>query len=335
MKMEFGVQVNCYETDWSEISKTILAMEKGNWNSLWFADHFLPPHALSSKDDPVDAEKGNAFEGFTILAAAAGMTKRLRLGHLVLGNTYRNPGLVAKMATTLDQVSEGRFTLSLGAAWYEREHLAYGWAFPSMKERSDRFEEACELIKLLFKSKTPVDFRGEYYQLEQAPMSPGCYQQPHIPILVGGTGEKRTLLTLAKYGDVFNLDGWSGRGMSMDLYRHKISVLESHCEKVGRDPDEIKKTLLMPIKITNDPKEARDFIRNLGYRSTDPAHGNYGGTLMEAEESGSVAGSLDYVIERIEEFAEEGVEEIMFGGIETGDVDTLRMLDDEVVGHFL
>ena len=121
----------------------------------------------------------------------------------------------------------------------------------------------------------------------------------------------------------------------MDLYRHKISVLESHCEKVGRDPDEIKKTLLMPIKITNDPKEARDFIRNLGYRSTDPAHGNYGGTLMEPEESGSVAGSLDYVIERIEEFAEEGVEEIMFGGIETGDVDTLRMLDDEVVGHFL
>ena len=91
----------------------------------------------------------------------------------------------------------------------------------------------------------------------------------------------------------------------------------------------------MPIKITNDPKEARDFVRKLGYRSSDPVHGNYRGKLVEAEESGSVAGSLDYVIERIEEFANEGVKEIMFGGIETGDVDTLEMLDDEIVSHFL
>jgi len=121
---------------------------------------FCPPHALSSKTNQSEAESESAFEGFTILAVAAGMTKRLRLGHLVLGNSYRNPGLVAKMATTLDQASEGRFTLSLGASWYEREHLAYGWPFPSMKERSDRFEEACELIRLLFKSNEPLITRG-------------------------------------------------------------------------------------------------------------------------------------------------------------------------------
>ncbi|MDE0745159.1 MAG: LLM class flavin-dependent oxidoreductase [SAR202 cluster bacterium] len=332
--MEFGVQVNCYETDWAAISKTILAMENGQWSSLWFADHFLPPHALSSKTNQSEAESESAFEGFTILAVAAGMTKRLRLGHLVLGNSYRNPGLVAKMATTLDQASGGRFTLSLGASWYEREHLAYGWPFPSMKERSDRFEEACELIRLLFKSNEPVNYEGEYYQLDQAPMSPGCYQIPHIPILVGGTGEKRTLLTLAKYGDVFNLDGWSGRGMSMDLYKHKIEVLEKHCEKVGRNLDEIKKTLLMPIKITDDEKEAKDFVVKLGYRSSDPTHGNYGGELVGAEQSGSVAGNLNYVIERIEEFAKEGVEEIMFGGIETGDTDTLQMIDEQIVSRF-
>jgi alkanesulfonate monooxygenase SsuD/methylene tetrahydromethanopterin reductase-like flavin-dependent oxidoreductase (luciferase family) len=332
--MNFGVQVNCYDTDWDSISQTILAMEVGSWDSLWFADHFLPPAALSSKTTQQEAEADTAFEGFTILSVAAGMTERIRLGHLVLGNSYRNPALVAKMATTLDQASHGRFTLALGASWYEREHLAYGWKFPSMKERSDKFEEACELIKILFTSKNAVDYEGKYYQLDQAPMSPGCYQSPHIPILIGGTGEQRTLLTLAKYGDIFNLDGWSGRGMSMDLYNHKISVLEKHCDSVGRDYTEIAKTLLMPIKVTDDQNEAREFIRKLGYRSTDPAHGNYGGKLIEASETGSVAGSREYVIERIGEFIDAGVSEIMFGGIATGDIETLQMIDEDILRHF-
>ena len=256
--MKFGVQVNCYRTTWDDIRATIETLEAGRWQSLWFADHFLPPPGRR------DEEHLPAFEGFTLIAVAAGMTRELRLGHLVLGNTYRNPALVAKMAATLDQASQGRFVLALGAAWFKREHEAFGWDFPSMKERQDRFQEACELIRKLFTATGPVDYAGQYYRLDQAPLSPCCHQKPHVPLLIGGTGERRTLRTLAMYGDIFNLDGWAGAGMSLELYGHKISVLERHCEDVGRDPAEIKRTVLMPIRVTDDKTVAERFVEGLG-----------------------------------------------------------------------
>ena len=140
------------------------------------------------------------------------------------------------MAGTVDQISHGRFTLSIGAAWFQREHEAYGWDFPPMKERSDRLEEACALLRALFTADGPVDFEGRYYRLDQAPLSPGGYNNRQIPIMVGGTGERRTLRTLARYGDIMNLDGWAGGPMTQEYYFHKVGVLEQHCENVGRDP---------------------------------------------------------------------------------------------------
>ena len=305
--MKFGVQVNCYRTTWDDIKASIEAMEGTRWNSLWFADHFLPP---GRRED----EHLTAFEGYTLIAVAAGMTRKLRLGHLVLGNTYRNPGLLAKMATTLDQASQGRFELALGAAWFKREHEAYGWTFPSMKERQDRFQEACELLRLLFTADGPVDYQGRYYRLDQAPLSPGCHQQPHIPIMVGGTGERRTLRTLAMFGDIFNLDGWAGQGMSLDVYRHKIGVLERHCADVGRDPAEIKRTLLMPLLLTDDRERIEGFQKRLG--------------------PGSMAGPRNQVIDRIGEFEREGVAEIMFGAIPTGNVELYQRVEEEIVAAF-
>ena len=305
--MKFGVQVNCYRTTWEAIKASIEAMEGTRWNSVWFADHFLPP---GRRED----EHLAAYEGWTLIAVAAGMTRKLRLGHLVLGNTYRNPGLLAKMATTLDQASEGRFELALGAAWFKREHEAYGWTFPSMKERQDRFEEACELLRLLFTSEGPVNYQGRYYQLDQAPLSPGCHQKPHIPIMVGGTGERRTLRTLARHGDIFNMDGWAGQGMTLDVYRHKIGVLEKHCADAGRDPAEIKRTLLMPLQITEDKARIERFQKALG--------------------PGSMAGPKNEVIDRIGEFEQEGVAEIMFGAVRTGDVEMYQRIEEEIVSAF-
>lgn len=306
--MKFGVQVNCYRTSWAAIRASIDALESGRWHSLWFADHFLPPPGRR------DEEHLPAFEGWTLISVAAGMTRRLKLGHLVLGNTYRNPALVAKMAATLDQASSGRLVLALGAAWFKREHEAYGWTFPTMKERQDRFEEACALIRTLFTATGPVDFGGKYYRLDQAPLSPGCHQAPHIPIMVGGTGEKRTLKTLAMYGDVFNLDGWAGQGMSLELYRHKIGVLERHCAAIGRDPAAIRRTLLMPVRVTDDAAMAQRFVKSLG--------------------PGTVAGPRSYVIDRIGEFADAGVTEIMFGAIPTGDVEAYQRIEQEIVAAF-
>ena len=310
--MKFGVQVNCYNTTWDEIRRSIETMEAGRWNSLWFADHFLPPIPGSVPNS--NEELLTAFEGYTLIAVAAGMTEKLRLGHLVLGNTYRNPALLAKMAATLDQACKGRFTLSLGAAWFKREHEAFGWDFPTMKERQDRFQEACEMIRMLFTADAPVDYNGEYYRLDNAPLSPGCYQQPHIPIMVGGTGERRTLRTLAMFGDVFNLDGWAGQGMSMEVFRHKIGVLNKHCENIGRDPSEIKHTLLCPLQVTDDQASEGAFQKRWG--------------------PGAMCGSRSHVVDRIGQFVEEGVDEIIFGHLPTGNVEAYQRVEEEIVAVF-
>jgi alkanesulfonate monooxygenase SsuD/methylene tetrahydromethanopterin reductase-like flavin-dependent oxidoreductase (luciferase family) len=313
--MKFGVSVASYTATWDSIRASIETMEAGRWGSLWVPDHFIPPSAWKgAEDQPM-------HEAFTLIAAAAGMTEKLRLGHMVAGNTYRNPGLVAKMATTIDQVSHGRFTLSVGAAWFKREHEAYGWEFPSMRERSDRFEEACALIRALFTSDSPVDFQGKYYSLDSAPLSPGSFQKPHIPIMVGGMGERRTLRTLARYGDIWNLDGFSVRsedarshgGMSLELYRHKVDVINRHCEDAGRDPGEIKYTISMPTKLSNDEAEVAEFIEQVG--------------------PGTVAGNAEYIVDRVGEFKDAGVDEIMFSP-RPSDSEAIQRLDEEVVAAF-
>ncbi len=308
--MKFGAQVTCYRNTWDSIRSVVEVLEKGPWESLWFADHYLPPPGRKEE------EHLTAHEGFTLIAAVAGLTSKLRLGHLVLGNTYRNPALVAKMATTVDQVSHGRFTLGIGAAWFKREHEAYGWEFPSMKERQDRFEEACSLIRSLFHSQKGVTFQGKYYSLDDAPLSPGCYQQPAIPILVGGTGEKRTLRTLAKYGDVMNLDGWAGGPMTAEYFHHKVGVLNAHCEKQGRDPEEISHTVLMPTMVSDDRSSVEAFIR--------------GRRLGQ----GTAAGTKNYVIDRIGEIVKAGASEIMLGGIPTDDPDQYSLVAEEVLSVF-
>ena len=303
--MKIGASVASYSTTWDDIRASIETMEAGRWDSLWFPDHFVPPQAWKG------AVHQPAYEAWTLIAAAAGMTEKLRLGHMVLGNTYRNPALVAKMATTIDQISHGRFTLGIGAAWFKREHEAYGWVYPSVRERQDRLEESCALIRKLFTADGPVDYNGRYYRLDQAPLSPGCYQKPHIPILVGGTGERRTLRTLAMYGDIFNFNGWTD-GMSMESYRHKIGVLERHCEEVGRDPAQIKSTIHMPLNLTDDKESAKRFIERLG--------------------PGTMAGPRDYIVDRIGEFDDAGVEEIMFPPFR--DAETVQRVDEEIVAAF-
>jgi len=302
--MDFGVQVNVYRTSWDAVRASVENMEAGDWDSVWFADHYIPPGANREQ------EALTAFEGLAAIATAAGMTKKLRLGNLVLGNTYRNPAHVAKIAGTIDTMSEGRFTLAIGAGWYKREHEAYGWDFPPMKERQDRFEEACDLIRQLIRSDEPVTFEGQYYQLDEALLSPGSYSSP-IPIMVGGTGPKRTLRTLAKFGDVMNLDGWAGGGMALEYYQHKAGILEQHCEDAGRDPAEIRRTLLMPCYLTDDKELIERAVKNLG--------------------PGTVAGPASYIIDRIGEFQEAGIEEIMFGGIPSGDVERLEQFEKEIV----
>ena len=304
--MKFGAQVSAYRTSWDDIHSVVEVMDAGRWSSVWFADHFVPPNRPRS-DEPKPA-----FEAFALAGAVASITETLRIGHLVLGNTYRNPGLVAKISGSIDHISHGRFVLGIGAAWFQREHEAYGWDFPSMKERQDRFEEAMQLLRALFHAEEPVDFQGRYYKLDEAPLSPGSYDAP-IPLLVGGTGEKRTLRTLARYRDILNLDGWAGQGVSGDLLRHKMSVVERHCADAGRDPAEITPTVLVPVRLTDDPASAERFIGAIG--------------------PNTVAGPADYVVERVGDLIDAGAEEIMFGLL-YNTPDDFQRLDEEVIAAF-
>ena len=313
--MKFGASIASYTTTWDDIRAAVETLEAGRWDSVWFPDHFVPPSAWKGAEDQP------AYEAWMLTAAVAGMTEKLRMGHLVTGNTYRNPAHVAKMAATTDQISHGRFTLGIGAAWFKREHEAYGWEYPSVRDRQDRFEEACELIRALFTSDTPVDYQGKHYQLDSAPLSPGCFQSPHVPIMVGGMGERRTLRTLARYGDIWNLDGFAVGaeanralgGMSLELYRRKVDVINRHCENVGRDPGDIKHTVFMPTMLSSDQTAANEFIQRVG--------------------PGTVAGTASYIIERVGEFIEEGAVEIMFAP-RPSSTEALQALDEEVISAF-
>ena len=306
--MQFGAQVSAYLTSWDKIRSVAETMDAGRYSSIWFADHFVPPNR------GVEVEGREAYEAFALAAAVAVCTESLRIGHLVLGNTYRNPGLVAKIAGSVDHISHGRFTLGIGASWFRREHAAYGWEFPGMKERQDRFEEACRMLRtILHANNERVTFEGQYYSLDAAPLSPGSYSEP-IPILVGGTGPKRTLKTLAMYGDILNLDGWAGRGMSVELLKEKVDILHQHCEAVGRDPAEIRVTALMPCLLTDDEAAAREWEELIG--------------------PGTLNGSADKIVQRIGEFIDFGIDEIMFGRRGENDPEYFQRLDDEVISQF-
>ena len=197
--MLIGAQIHSNATTWAEAARIAALMDAGPWHSVWVPDHFVPPLAFLD-------EAGPCLEGWSMLAGFAATTASLEMGVLVTGNTYRNPALLAKMAATVDEMSGGRLILGIGAAWHAREHEAYGFEFPSIKERCDRLEEACLVIRQLFTADAPVDFSGRYYRLTRAPFAPRSAREGHIPIMVGGNGEKRTLKTLAKHGDVMNLD---------------------------------------------------------------------------------------------------------------------------------
>ena len=206
---------------------------------MWIADHFMPNKPVGE-----DASDGLVHESWTTLAAFASRINRVKLGHMVSGNTYRHPALTAKMAAQIDIISGGRFILGLGAAWQENEHHAYGIHFGTLKERMDRFEEACQVVTELF-SYQKTNFTGKHYQLVDAPLEPKPIQTP-MPLMIGGGGEKRTLLIAAKYANEWNVWG------TPEVLIHKQSVLDAHCSDVHRDPAEIQRSACMLLMMTDN-----------------------------------------------------------------------------------
>ena len=302
----FGSQLVNEKATWEDITAVLEVMERGRWTSVYAYDHFIPPWHFTA--DVEEHEFLDTLEGWSLLAAAAAVTRRLKLGVLVSGNTYRHPALLAKMAATVDVVSGGRVMLGIGAGWNIREHEAYGWAFPSLRERSDRLEEACELIRLLFHSAPDerVDYDGRYYTLKQAAFAPKGAGIAPIPIMVGGTGERRTLRTLAMHGDIMNVIA------SPERLAHLSRVLARHCDDVGRDPSEIPKTVHVPIRIVRDESKAK---------------------RIRGDDDWSMVGSPQYVIDRIGDYLEVGVTEFT-PQIRPQRPEVYQELDEEVFAAF-
>jgi F420-dependent oxidoreductase-like protein len=234
--MEFSVQTGQQNISWPELLDTWRRLEEWGFDGAWCHDHFIP---AGTRD--VD---GPCMDGWTTLAALAAVTSRMRVGVFVSGNTYRNPALLAKIATTVDHVSGGRLNMGLGASWYEREHSAYGFEFGTVGQRLARFEEALEVITRLWSTSGPEDkvsFEGKYYSLEDAPFLPRPLQSPHPPIWIGGSGERKTLRLVAQYADA-----WNGLGPLATL-QQKVEVLHRHCADLGRDPASIQLTAGAPV----------------------------------------------------------------------------------------
>lgn len=230
----------------NRIAETAVAAESAGFDSIWVPDHV---HQNRIGGGPM----GPMLEAYTLLAALATKTEHVLLGSLVTPVTFRQPALLAKVVTTLDIVSGGRAVLGIGAAWDAGEHEAYGFDFPGTAEREDRLEEAVVLCRELFMSR-PASYKGMHYRLEEAWNAPRPIQD-RIPILVGGGGERRTLATVAKYGDACNFFG------DPNVVSHKLAVLAEHCGRIGRDLSTIATTCAL-----SPPESPQELVDQVGAR---------------------------------------------------------------------
>ena len=233
-------------TPWAEALALSRHAEAIGFDGIWYADHFMPMEGDLSK--PIN-------ESWTALAALAASVPRVRLGHLVNGNTYRNPAILAKMAAGIDIISDGRFVLGMGAGWQQNEHALYGIHFGTLGERLRRLEEALSVIRQLLRTDA-ANLDGKFYQIQDAPLFPKPVQE-RLPIMIGAAGEKVALRIVAEYADE-----WNAWGLP-DLINHKSRVLDTHCNRIRRDPASIRRTGVALVIMAKD-QALRDSIAGNG-----------------------------------------------------------------------
>src|SRR6266550_3421616 len=223
------------------------AADEDGYESIWMVDHF---HTVPTPSQEV------TFETWMSLAALARDTRRVRMGQIVTCNGYRHPALLAKMASTFDVLSHGRLNFGIGAGWYEHEYRAYGYPYPDGPQRLRQLREALQVIHAMWEQEEAT-FEGQYYQVRGAINQPKGVQKPHIPILIGGSGEKVTLKLVAQYGDACNLSG------DLKTLEHKFAVLKQHCESVGRGYQSIYRTASAFCAIADSDAEAMALVPDI------------------------------------------------------------------------
>ena len=235
------------------LAATGRAAEEAGLDNLSFMDHYLQLEFLAGAEDPM-------LEGYTALGFLAAHTTSVELQLLMTGVTYRHPGLLAKIVSTLDVLSGGRAALGIGAAWYEREHLALGVPFPPLADRFEMLDETLRIVRQMW-SDEDGPFDGKHYRLAETINSPQPLRKPHPPIMVGGGGEKKTLRLVAKYADACNV--FAGPGTGPAEVAHKLDVLRGWCERERRPYDEIRRTVLYNGPVGQDPAGAAAFVEEM------------------------------------------------------------------------
>jgi len=298
--LRFGAAFWVQRTGWPEVRAWGLAAEDAGFDSLWVDDHLL-----NDEGDPDDPK----LEGWTTLAALAAITTRPRLGHLVVANTFREPGLVAKLVTTLDEISGGRAILGIGAGWFAREHEAFGLDFGATAgERIERLAESAAILRRLLDGER-VTHAGRFYRLDDAVARPG----PHgarIPILVGGMGRRKTLRVVAASADI-----WNGHGPLEDV-ADASAVLDAHCATIGRDPVSVARTAALNVVVRPTRQAAEEeFARVLARHEVQP------------DEKGlHLGGPPDEVAAGLRAYAAAGISETMWIFRHPWDRETLAAL---------
>ncbi len=302
--MLLGQQLGTYTPSthgnhWDTTLAAARAAEQAGLDSVWLADHFMfPDHEHPDREKPV-------FDCFVALGAIAASTSRIRIGELVVGVPYRNPALLAKMLTTLDVIAHGRTIVGLGAAWHEPEFRAYGWPFPSVRERMEMLEEAVQVVDRVM-TQRPASFSGKHYSVEEAYNDPLPVQRPRPPIMIGGSGEKATLRLVAQYADLCNVMGDSA------TVAHKFEVLRQHCERVGRPANAVTRSNDVSILIASNERELATKKERYG-------------------EKFGLIGTPDEIVEGLRRYAEAGSQYVTFNMPDAREIEPILLLGETVV----
>jgi F420-dependent oxidoreductase-like protein len=284
--------IEAYET----LTRVAQTAEEYGYASIWTADHFQTAPAPSQE---------TFFECWTTTAALARDTKRVRIGQMVTGNSYRNPALQAKMASTLDVLSHGRSIFGIGAGYYEPDYRTYGYEFPEARVRARQLREAVQVILAMW-TEPEATFEGTYYQIRGAINQPKGVQQPHIPLLIAGVGEQVTLKLVAQYADACNVLG------DPATLAHKFAVLKQHCESIGRDYTSIQRTTVTVCSIGETDEQAQALFHSRVHF--------FPGDIL----SYGLIGSIETIRQRLAAYEEVGVQELVLWFPDAAQLESLR-----------
>ncbi len=302
------------------LEKIALEAEHYGFDSFYVMDHLMQIPGINPREDPI-------LEGWVTIAALASTTQKMKLSTLVTCNTFRNPALLAKMGATVDNISNGRLIMAIGAGWYELEHQAYGFPIGTMKERFQRLRETLQILKRMW-TEDKASFEGKYYQIKNAVCNPKPIQKPHPMIMVGGDGEKVTLKIVAQYADACNVFG----GADLDRVDRKLSALKQHCQVVGRDYNSIFKTGLARVIIGRHDADVKTRINK--YVPQHTTVGATGVTRLEDRLKRFVIGTPEKCTETIRRIFDLGLDYLIVSFPDSHNLETIKLFGEGVLPKF-